>query len=300
MSVCLSLVKRNVKMFFKDKGLFFTSLVTPLILLVLYATFLSNVYRESFLAGLPEGVNLSDGLVGGLVGGQLFSSLLAVCPITVAFCSNMLMVQDKISGATRDMLVTPLKQSTLALSYFLATFISTLIISVVAVIACFIYLAFTGWYFSVGAIFLILLDVVLLTLFGTALSSFVNQFLTSQGQVSAVGTIVSSCYGFICGAYMPLASFSSGLQTALSFLPFSYATALLRNHCMGGVFNEMVSVGVSNTVVDGLMGSVDCKISFCGQEVSQFVMYVVLGLSIALFLGLFVYFSARAKRATKK
>lgn len=300
MSVCLSLVKRNVKMFFKDKGLFFTSLVTPLILLVLYATFLSNVYRESFLAGLPEGVNLSDGLVGGLVGGQLFSSLLAVCPITVAFCSNMLMVQDKISGATRDMLVTPLKQSTLALSYFLATFISTLIISVVAVIACFIYLAFTGWYFSVGAIFLILLDVVLLTLFGTALSSFVNQFLTSQGQVSAVGTIVSSCYGFICGAYMPLASFSSGLQTALSFLPFSYATALLRNHCMGGVFNEMVSVGVPNTVVDGLMGSVDCKISFCGQEVSQFVMYVVLGLSIALFLGLFVYFSAKAKRATKK
>lgn len=300
MSVCMSLVKRNVKMFFKDKGLFFTSLVTPLILLVLYATFLSNVYRESFLAGLPEGVNLSDGLVGGLVGGQLFSSLLAVCPITVAFCSNMLMVQDKISGATRDMLVTPLKQSTLALSYFLATFVSTLIISVVAVIACFIYLAFTGWYFSVGAIFLILLDVVLLTLFGTALSSFVNQFLTSQGQVSAVGTIVSSCYGFICGAYMPLASFSSGLQTALSFLPFSYATALLRNHCMGGVFNEMVSVGVPNTVVDGLMGSVDCKISFCGQEVSQFVMYVVIGLSIALFLGLFVYFSAKAKRATKK
>lgn len=300
MSVCLSLVERNVKMFFKDKGLFFTSLVTPLILLVLYATFLSNVYRESFLAGLPEGVNLSDDLVGGLVGGQLFSSLLAVCPITVAFCSNMLMVQDKISGATRDMLVTPLKQSTLAFSYFLATFISTLIISVVAVIACFIYLAFTGWYFSVGAIFLILLDVVLLTLFGTALSSFVNQFLTSQGQVSAVGTIVSSCYGFICGAYMPLASFSSGLQTALSFLPFSYATALLRNHCMGGVFNEMVSVGVPNTVVDGLMGSVDCKISFCGQEVSQFVMYVVIGLSIALFLGLFVYFSARAKRATKK
>lgn len=300
MSVCLGLVKRNVKMFFKDKGLFFTSLVTPLILLVLYATFLSNVYRDSFLAGLPEGVNVTESLVGGLVGGQLFSSLLAVCPITVAFCSNMLMVQDKMSGARRDMLVTPLRQSTLAFSYFIATFISTLIISLVAVVACFVYLAFVGWYFTVGAIFLILLDVVLLTLFGTALSSFVNQFLSSQGQVSAVGTIVSSCYGFICGAYMPLASFSEGLQTVLSYVPFTYATSLLRNHCMNGVFNEMLSVGVPKPIVDGLMSSVDCKITFNGAEVTHLAMYLVLGLSILLFLGLFIYFGVKAKRATKK
>lgn len=42
------LIKRNTWMFFKDKGLFFTSLITPLILLVLYMTFLSNVYKDSF------------------------------------------------------------------------------------------------------------------------------------------------------------------------------------------------------------------------------------------------------------
>ena len=30
-----ALVRRNVKMFFKDKGMFFTSLITPIILLVL-------------------------------------------------------------------------------------------------------------------------------------------------------------------------------------------------------------------------------------------------------------------------
>ena len=35
-----NLTARNCKLFFKDKGVFFTSLITPLILLVLYATFL--------------------------------------------------------------------------------------------------------------------------------------------------------------------------------------------------------------------------------------------------------------------
>ena len=47
-----SLTRRNVKLFFKDKGLFFTSLITPLILLVLYGTFLSNVYEETFRSAL--------------------------------------------------------------------------------------------------------------------------------------------------------------------------------------------------------------------------------------------------------
>ena len=48
MSILKSLIKRNTKMFFKDKGLLFTSLITPMILLVLYATFLGNLYEDSF------------------------------------------------------------------------------------------------------------------------------------------------------------------------------------------------------------------------------------------------------------
>ena len=38
MKTFLALTKRNIKVFFKDKGMFFTSLITPLILLVLYST----------------------------------------------------------------------------------------------------------------------------------------------------------------------------------------------------------------------------------------------------------------------
>ena len=37
-----SLTRRNVKLFFKDKGMFISSLITPIVLLVLYATFLAN------------------------------------------------------------------------------------------------------------------------------------------------------------------------------------------------------------------------------------------------------------------
>ena len=85
MSTSFILIKRNIKLFFKDKGMFFTSLITPGILLILYATFLGNVYRDSFTSGLPDTLNISENIIEGLVGSQLISSILAVSCVTVAF-----------------------------------------------------------------------------------------------------------------------------------------------------------------------------------------------------------------------
>ena len=49
-------VGRNMRLFFKDKGMFFTALITPLILLVLYTTFLGGIYRDTFEAALAPAV----------------------------------------------------------------------------------------------------------------------------------------------------------------------------------------------------------------------------------------------------
>ena len=85
MKTLFLLMKRNVKLFFKDKGLFLTSLITPMILLVLYVSFLGNVYRDSFTMNLPEGITVSEDLIDGYVAGQLISSILAVSCVTVRF-----------------------------------------------------------------------------------------------------------------------------------------------------------------------------------------------------------------------
>ena len=83
------LIRRDCKLFFKDKGLFFSSLISPLILLVLYATFLGRIYRDSFTSALPEGLSFNPALLDATVAGQLISSLLAVCCVTVAVCANL-------------------------------------------------------------------------------------------------------------------------------------------------------------------------------------------------------------------
>ena len=296
-----TLIKRNVKLYFKDKAMFFTSLITPLILLVLYGTFLSNVYEDSFRSALEAaGATVSDKVIGGCVGGQLISSLLAVSCVTVAFCSNLLMVQDKVTGARRDLTIAPVKSGVLALSYCFSTFVSTLIICLTTTAICLLYLGKVGWYLTVGDVGLLLLDVVLLTLFGTAFSSLVNFPLSTNGQGSAVGTIISTGYGFICGAYMPISQFSKGLQRVISFLPGTYGTSLLRNHTLRGVFAEMSSKGFPDEVVEAIRDSVDCNLYFFGEKVNISAMYGVLIAAISVLIGLYVIVNILLERAKKR
>ena len=284
-----ALIRRNTKLYFKDKGMFFTSLITPLILLVLYSTFLANVYEDSFRSSLEAaGASVSDKVLWGCVGGELVSSLLAVSCVTVAFCSNLLMVQDKTTGARRDLTIAPIKSSTLALSYYASTFLSTLLICFAALGVCLAYLAMVGWFLTAGDVALLVLDVVLLVLFGTALSSCVIFPLSTNGQASAVGTIISAGYGFICGAYMPISSFSEGLQKVVSLLPGTYGTSLLRNHALRGVFEEMEVQGFPTQVVEAIKDSVDCNLYFFGEKVGLGNMYVVLIASIIIAIGLYV------------
>ena len=128
----------------------------------------------SFTSNLPNSLKLSESIIEGLVGGQLISSILAVSCVTVAFCSNFLMVQDKANGTIRDLRISPVKAATLSLSYYVATLFSTLIICFAATGICLTYVAIVGWYMSLADIFFLFLDILLLVLFGTALSSIIN------------------------------------------------------------------------------------------------------------------------------
>ena len=291
------MVKRNIKVYFKDKSMFFTSLITPIILLVLYTTFLGNIYKNSFLEVLPKGIKLANKLVDGFVSGQLISSLLAVSSITVAFTCNLLMVQDRVNGSIKDITITPIKKFKIGMSYFISTYISTIIVNITVLIIGLLFIATKGWYFNALDVLLIFLDVFLITLFGSILSSVVDFFLKSQGQISAVGSLVSAGYGFLCGAYMPISSFSTTLQKIISLLPGTYATSLIRNHFLGGIFREMSNLSLPNELINELKKGFDCTLKFFGHELSIPVMYLIL-IGVILILTI-IYLILNSKKKAK-
>lgn len=295
MKTVLLLTGRNIRIYFKDKVTFFTSLITPVILLILYVTFLRSVYVDSLLAGMPEGIEIPEKLINGFTGGWLVSSILGVSAVTVAFSSNNIMAMDRVTKRINDFYVTPVKRGQMAVAYYFANFFTTLLVCLIALCVSLLFLGKTGWYLTFRDIPYILLDVLGCVFFGTSLAAFVEQFVNTQGGISAVSTAVSSMYGFICGAYMPISQFSGGIQKFVSFVPGTYGTVLLRNHFMHGAIAELTK-DLPAEMTEELRRAFDNTIFFFDNEVSVGAQYAVLFASSAVILLLYVLTSYLRKK----
>lgn len=289
------LTLRNIKLYFKDKMTFLVSLITPLILLVLFIAFLKSTYEDSILS-IIQGFDLDQSLIDAFTGGWLFSSVLATSCITVAFCSGM-MVIDKINKANIDFMVSPVKKSTLQLSYVLANLFSTFIITFVLLIVGLIYLACVGFYITFVDILLIVFGIIISSLFGTILANIIWTFTHSQGVVSGVCTFVSALYGFICGAYMPISTMGQGMQYVVSLLPGTYATVLFRQGFLNSVLNRMRET-LPQEMINGIASGFDVKMSFFGHDVSTLALILVISISTIVLLGVFLFIN-KFKKKTK-
>ena len=287
------LTLRNIKLYFKDKMTFLVSLITPLILLVLFITFLKSTYEDSILS-IIQGFDLDQSLIDAFTGGWLFSSVLATSCITIAFCSGM-MVIDKINRANIDFMVSPVKKSTLQLSYVLANLFSTFIITFVLLIVGLIYLACVGFYITFVDILLIVFGIIITSLFGTILANIIWTFTHSQGVVSGVCTLVSALYGFICGAYMPIRTMGQGMQYFVSLLPGTYATVLFRQGFLNSVLNRMRET-LPQGMINGIASGFDVKMSFFGHDVSTLALILVISISTIVLLGVFLFINKFKKK----
>ena len=291
----VSLVQRNTKSYFKDKFMFCMSLITPVILFVLFVTFLRNVYIDSFNSAFEENnLQMDDRIISGCAGAWLMSSILSVSAVTVAFCSNVVMINDRIEGNINDFTVSPVKGTTISISYFISNFFVTFLVLMCVMLIGHIYLACAGWYITLGDALMIIVDVIIAILFGTLLAAVVESFISSQGGLSAVSTLVSSMYGFICGAYMPISTFAVGLQNVLSLLPGTYSVGMIRTHYMNGYMqafaeqmrSQSVPDEMIDSVIEGMKDSFDANMYSFGNQVPLGAMYgIVLGTCAALFVA---------------
>ena len=292
MKTFITLIERNRKLFFRDKGMLFSSLITPIILIVLYATFLAKVYKDSFTSNIPAVMDVSEKLINGTVAGQLAAALLAVSCVTVTFCVNLTMVQDRAFGVRKDFDVSPIGKPVIYLGYFFSTVLNSMMVNLLALVLCLGYIWRMGWYLSVADVALLILDLFILILFGSVLSSIVCYPLKTQGQMSAVGTIVSAGYGFVCGAYMPISNFGEGLQKVMSYLPGTYGTALIKNHMLRGVFEAMEDEGFPSEVVTGIASSLDCNPEFRGTVVEPEYMMLIMLVTVIILGGFYLLMTA--------
>lgn len=298
LNLLISLTRRNIKLYFKDKTTFFMSLITPFILLILFVLFLKNTYisvLDSILE--PLNVNIASSIKEGFVASWLVSSIISTSAVSISFCSTTLMVNDKLTNANMDLDVTPTPIWIKKLSYLIATFFSTMLIMLIVLSIGLIYIGIVGWYLTVFDIIKIILCTMLLTLFGSILSCIVFSFIKSQGGISTIATLVSSCYGFLSGAYTPLSQYPKVIASILGFNPGIYGNSILKSSFMTGAINEIDNnlIDAYNPVVSQLKDEFDLNYYFFDNYVNVGTCFLILSLIVIGLLSIYLIMTFKRK-----
>ncbi|WP_375200285.1 ABC transporter permease [Bacillus sp. RS11] len=228
MEALSSLVQRNSKVFRRDKTQVFFSLLSVLIVLVLYAVFLQKMQVdaiEQMTEATPELVTMvNEWLVAGLL------SMIAVLTTLAAYG---VAVKDLESKAQADFLTAPISRATIQFSYVINALIIGCIFSFIALIGCEIFIVATGGELLsfrnfVNVVGILFLSVLLASVFNLFLVIFVN----TQNSFSTLSTIVGTAIGFLCGVYVPVGALPTFAQNLIMYFPISHTTLLLRNAFM--------------------------------------------------------------------
>ncbi len=157
-----------------------------------------------------------------------------------------------------------------------------------------IYLAIVGWYLTFVDVLIIVADMLLTVIMGSLIISIVGVFINSQGALSGVCTLVSSMYGFLCGAYMPISSMGNGIQNFVGFIPGTYSTVIFRQAYMNGILDE-IGKDVPAQAVEAIRKGFDCEYYFFDNKVAPWVMYVVVIVAIVVLLAIYLALNLRLK-----
>lgn len=226
MNTITVLIRRNLRIYFRDRASVFLSLLSALILLMLYLLFLGGLQVDELNSSVP---NATSEDINWFVGSWVFAGILMITTFTTGFAALGVYVDDKSSGRFKEFRVSPIRRHELILGYQIAAFIiSTLMSLIIFAVGLIFLLTVYGKTPTVDQSLFTVAYILLCAWAFSAFSSFVMTFVSSNSSYTAVSTIVGTLLGFLAGAYLPLGLVSKSIGNVLNVLPFSPAAMLIR------------------------------------------------------------------------
>src|SRR6056297_1680449 len=127
------LLKRHLRLYFRDRASVFFSLLGVIIIMLLYILFLGNM-----LEGAAEDFASEDARF--IMDSWIMAGVIAVASITTAMGAFGIAVNDKEKSILKDFQVSPIKRTALLASYITATAIVGFVMSVLVLLFAEIYI----------------------------------------------------------------------------------------------------------------------------------------------------------------
>jgi len=244
----IGFTKRNLLIYFKDVLAIFFSLLTSIIVFVLYLLFLKGTFVNA-LTGTMQGLEniVNSGDIDMFVNGILLAGILGSAMITVPYTCLQTIVKDKEAGVDSDICSTPLKRWKIILSYFTASSICAFIMNSIILTVGLVVLNFMGdTHMTVAKIAACYGIILLGSVSSTALFMVVMLLFKNSSTSTAFFGILTAASGFVIGAYIPLSQFSDGVQSFCNLFPASHISSMIKNVLLSGIADSI------NTDINGL------------------------------------------------
>ena len=240
----LGLIKRNLLLFFKDWQSILFSLLTSIIVLVLYLLFL----KGTFVSAMQSAMEQYPGLVSMIAEKDidmfanflLLTGILGSAMISVPFSCITTLVRDRANKVDYDILATPLKRGQIIFAYFVSAVLSSTLLTGFILAIGLVGISLQGDTHLNGIQLVKAFAVVALgSISASAIFMIVVLFFKSVSACEAFFGILSAASGFVIGAYIPISQFSNGVQTVCNLFPASQITILLRNILLNGLLEHI-------------------------------------------------------------
>ena len=240
----LGLIKRNLLLFFKDWQSILFSLLTSIIVLVLYLLFL----KGTFVSAMQSAMEQYPGLVSMIAETDidmfanllLLTGILGSAMISVPFSCITTLVRDRANKVDYDILATPLKRGQIIFAYFVSAVLSSTLLNGFILAIGLVGVSLQGDTHLNGIQLVKAFAVVALgSISASAIFMIVVLFFKSVSACEAFFGILSAASGFVIGAYIPISQFSNGVQTVCNLFPASQITIILRNILLNGLLEHI-------------------------------------------------------------
>jgi len=220
----ISLIKRNLLIFFRDRAAVFFSLLSVFIIIGLYALFLGDIMVDS-LEDIPKPKFLIDSWI--------VSGLLAVTSITATMGAFGIMIEDRTRKIHKDFFSSPVSKGKIAVSYILSSYVAGVIMTIVTLILGELYIVARGGNFlPITVLIKVFCLILLTTLASSSMVFFIVSLFKSQNAFASASAVTGAVIGFIMGIYIPIGNLHSGMQHVIRFFPLSHSGLLFRQTLM--------------------------------------------------------------------
>lgn len=219
----IAFAKRNLKLYFRDKGSVFFSLLGVFVILALYIFFLGDEFTKDIdLDGAKE-----------VLDNWVMAGILAVTGVTTTTGMLGTMVKDRCDKIQKDFYVAPVKKSALAAGYFVSANIVGNIMTFITFILAEIYIVVEGGDLLSPTYMLAVIAFILYSnLMNTSLVLFMVSLFKSRNAYSSASIIIGTLIGFLTGIYIPIGSFPNGVQWVIKCFPVSHSAVVFRQLMM--------------------------------------------------------------------